>query len=105
MGGPHLCEVSWLRAQPKRSWLSTLTRMSQRIPSRVSSAVCQVIAITLKHWVVQQHSFFVQKVLKPLMSSCDFYLCGPQAFVTDIKSTLNAGGANVYVDVFGPSLA
>jgi len=49
--------------------------------------------------------FLVQGVLKPLMSSCDFYLCGPQAFVTDMKFALSAGVANVYVDVFVSSLA
>jgi len=48
----------------------------------------------------------VQTVLKPYLSECDFFLCGPAAFLSDMSTALKKGGATgVYCDVFGPSLA
>jgi nitric oxide dioxygenase len=48
----------------------------------------------------------VQDVLKPYLSDCDFYLCGPASFLNDMKSALESAGAKrVHVDVFGPSLS
>lgn len=48
----------------------------------------------------------VDTVLKPYLVECDFFLCGPGAFLADMKKALTEAGAEgVYVDVFGPELA
>jgi nitric oxide dioxygenase len=51
-------------------------------------------------------SDLVESALKPYISECDFYLCGPPEFLADVKGALEAAGAKgVFVDVFGPALA
>jgi len=48
----------------------------------------------------------VEETLKPYLADCDFFLCGPAAFLSDMKQALKAAGANsVNVDVFGPALS
>jgi len=48
----------------------------------------------------------VDEVSKPYLSECDFFLCGPPTFVSELKTALEAAGAkSVNVDVFGPGLA
>jgi len=48
----------------------------------------------------------IDGVLKPYLAECDFFLCGPGAFLSDMKQALtDAGAQGVYVDVFGPELA
>jgi nitric oxide dioxygenase len=48
----------------------------------------------------------VEEVLKPHLSDCDFYMCGPSAFLTAMKAALTEAGAkSVNVDVFGPALS
>jgi len=49
---------------------------------------------------------FIDGVLKPHLAECDFFLCGPGPFLSDMKKALTEAGAQgVYVDVFGPELA
>jgi len=44
--------------------------------------------------------------VKPYLSECDFFLCGPRAFLNDMKAALEAAGAkSVNLDVFGPTLS
>jgi nitric oxide dioxygenase len=48
----------------------------------------------------------IDSVLKPYLGECDFFLCGPGPFLSDMKKVLaEAGAQGVYVDVFGPELA
>jgi len=48
----------------------------------------------------------VNEVLKAHLSDCDFYMCGPSAFLTGMKVALSdAGAKSVNVDVFGPALS
>lgn len=48
----------------------------------------------------------VEGALKPYLADCDFFLCGPAAFLSDMKGALEAAGAKgVNLDVFGPTLA
>ena len=51
-------------------------------------------------------SNLVENFLKPFVTECDFYVCGPPGFLADVKVALEAAGAKeVFVDVFGPALA
>lgn len=46
------------------------------------------------------------RVLKPYLSECDFFLCGPASFLSSTRDALTGAGAKgVHLDVFGPSLA
>jgi nitric oxide dioxygenase len=48
----------------------------------------------------------VEGVLKPHLADCDFYLCGPPAWLDGMKSALLEGGAKgVRAERFGPALA
>jgi len=48
----------------------------------------------------------VQGVLKPYLSECDFFLCGPTSFLTAMRDALQGAGAkSIHLDVFGPTLA
>jgi nitric oxide dioxygenase len=48
----------------------------------------------------------IDGVLKPYLAECDFFLCGPGPFLSDMKKALaDAGAQGVYCDVFGPELA
>jgi len=51
-------------------------------------------------------SELVSSVLKPHLETCDFFLCGPPAFLSSMKTVLTSANAkSVTVDVFGPALA
>lgn len=48
----------------------------------------------------------VQDFLKPYLSECDFLLCGPASFLSEMKKALqDAGAKSINVDVFGPALS
>jgi nitric oxide dioxygenase len=48
----------------------------------------------------------VETLLEDYIADCDFFLCGPTSFLTDMKTALQVAGAkNVNCDVFGPALS
>jgi len=48
----------------------------------------------------------VEESLKPYLPDCDFFLCGPSPFLSDMKEALSSAGAkSINLDVFGPTLA
>jgi len=48
----------------------------------------------------------VENMLKPFLAECDFFVCGPPTFITDMANALKANGAKkVNIEVFGPAFA
>lgn len=115
--GPAVLVSAGIGATPMKSFMASAPGQLKMIvhvdkneaahPFKAEMEACG--AKTLFHYTAtsgRPTSDVLVESMAPHLSDCNFFLCGPPAFLSDMKKSLEVAGAkNVFVDVFGPGLA